>query len=284
MRFLFLVSLILWPFLSAAEGQLYWKSYRDQSPLQDQSIVVVDSNELKTFIILTEPRASVFEQRDTIFETAFPDTLQNVEVFEKRVGIDGAVRDLVLTFSALNVDEHVEVVRTLTELLYRTDYKASYVPFSPGPWSEGLGMARAISVPNLDLRPQDIWNWLGESSIEFEPLDFSAYATPASFQKLIATELGVFRSTEPGLIIAILDRNRRLNEQEAALRQFLLDSDLILAAVVRDDNTPRRIALVGRERDVPLDAAPPLRLDTILTLAANRSEDLAQSYVSHPVR
>lgn len=278
MRLIFLISLFLWPSLSAADGQSYWKSYRDQSPFLDQSIVVIDRAETHTFIILTEPRAAVFEQRDTVFQLAFPDRLENVEVFEKRVGVDGAVRDLVLTFSLLNADERDEVVRTLTELLYGTDYKASYVPFNPGPWSEGLGMARKISVPNLDLGPQDIWNWLAESSVEFEPLGFSANSNPASFQKLMATELGVFRSTEPGLIVAILDRNRQLNEQEVALRQFLVDSDLILAAIVRDEIIPRRIALVGRERDMGLDAAPPLRLDTILTLAANKSEELAQSY------
>src|SRR5262249_17486653 len=58
------------------------------------------------------------------------------------------------------------------------------------------------------------------------------------------------------------------------LRQFALDSDLILGAVKKGDC----VLAVARERSVPIDVLPPLRTETILQLAKANTDELAQSY------
>ncbi|WP_299960952.1 hypothetical protein [uncultured Roseobacter sp.] len=206
--------------------------------------------------------------------------MKSVRVFEQRVGVDGGVRDLLLTFRALDEIEVADAVTRINILLYGTAYKAHFKPFTPGTWSADIGPVRRISTPTFSVGPQDVGAWLVEQAVAFMPLDGEPELANASAP---ATELlrqpgSVYRSVEPGLILLVIDRSVPLNDQVVQLRKFLIDADLILAAIVNNQDDPDRIGILGRERDESLEDAPPLRIDTFLTLAANRSEDLAQSY------
>src|SRR5205814_1232991 len=57
-------------------------------------------------------------------------------------------------------------------------------------------------------------------------------------------------------------------------RQFVADSDLIVGAIPGSTH----VAIVARERQLTLDALPPLRTETILLLASVDEDELAQSY------
>jgi len=98
---------------------------------------------------------------------------------------------------------------------------------------------------------------------------------PATLPAFLAEECrGVFVSTEPGLVALIVPRGRPLNESAVALREFALDSDLILGAVGDSAN----VAVIGRERQVAVEQLPPLRAETMIQLAAATTGALAQSY------
>jgi hypothetical protein len=66
-----------------------------------------------------------------------------------------------------------------------------------------------------------------------------------------------------------------LNDHIDDLRRFAVDTDAFLGALKLKNN---KVALVGRERTTPIAAVPPLRVETILLLASNRSAELSQSY------
>ena len=85
---------------------------------------------------------------------------------------------------------------------------------------------------------------------------------------------GVYDSDTRGLVLLVLPQTASLDSNPSALREFVLDTDAILGAV----GTDRTTAIVGRERIVPVDLMPPLRVETLLQLASVKSTELAQSY------
>jgi hypothetical protein len=87
-------------------------------------------------------------------------------------------------------------------------------------------------------------------------------------------EPGVYMSETPGLLVLLMRRDRLLNELAVPLREFTLDSDLLLGAI----GSPGAVALVARERQTPVTLLPPLRVETLLQLAGADTEELAQSY------
>ena len=58
------------------------------------------------------------------------------------------------------------------------------------------------------------------------------------------------------------------------MRQFAVDSDLILGAIATRDH----LAVFGRERVTPVRLLPPLRVETLALLASVGTSELAQSY------
>src|SRR5262249_34709540 len=92
--------------------------------------------------------------------------------------------------------------------------------------------------------------------------------------RLAQQRSGVFRTETPGLVVLAVPRHRKLNDASVALREFALDSDLVLGAVGTADS----VAIVGRERTASVIALPPLRSETLLQLAAAGTGELAQSY------
>ena len=97
---------------------------------------------------------------------------------------------------------------------------------------------------------------------------------PESLAQIMKSGGGLYDSEHRGLVVFVLPRSASLNSYQGALREFVLDTDSILGAV----GTDQTIAIVGRERVVPVGVMPPLRVETLLQLAAVKSAELAQSY------
>jgi hypothetical protein len=96
---------------------------------------------------------------------------------------------------------------------------------------------------------------------------------PQSMDRILNGGGGVYNSDTRGLVLLVLPRTASLDSNPAALREFLLDTDAILGAV----GTDRTTAIVGRERIVPVDLMPPLRVETLLQLASVKSVEMARS-------
>ena len=91
-----------------------------------------------------------------------------------------------------------------------------------------------------------------------------------------ANRTGVFLSNEPGVVALLVSRTRPLNESGIDIREFALDTDLIVGAV----GNAGPVAVLGRERTIDVATLPPLRTETLVQLAAaaHAKEELAQSY------
>jgi hypothetical protein len=85
---------------------------------------------------------------------------------------------------------------------------------------------------------------------------------------------GVFLSTKPGLVLWSFSTTTPLDSHGIEIREFALDSDLILGAV----SSGGQVAVIARERSTPVTLLPPLRTETILQLAGAKEDELSQSY------
>jgi hypothetical protein len=85
---------------------------------------------------------------------------------------------------------------------------------------------------------------------------------------------GVFLSTKPGLVLWSFSSTTPLDSRAIEIREFALDSDLVLGAV----SSGGQIAIIARERSTPVTLLPPLRTETILQLAGAKEDELSQSY------
>jgi hypothetical protein len=85
---------------------------------------------------------------------------------------------------------------------------------------------------------------------------------------------GVYLSRPAGLVLWSLSRSKPIDSLPAQIREFALDTDMVVGAVSRDD----QLVIVGRERTNDVSLLPPLRAETVLLLASANEDELKQSY------
>lgn len=85
---------------------------------------------------------------------------------------------------------------------------------------------------------------------------------------------GIYRSTPAGFVIWCIPKGRPLEEYSTEARQFALDSDLLVGAIANQQSA----VLIGRARSIPVTELPPIRVETIMQLAATKQDELGQSY------
>jgi hypothetical protein len=223
------------------------------SPLKDQSRV----------LIISEPPPHISPDYflsivDSVGGKAFVRT--------NRIGYDGWVKDAVLALPPLSEDKLAFLLTRLHQDLYGTSYKANAVqlPIKPPP----------VNNRSLDLSVSvgDLSKWLNSKEIKFTSI-IGGNARPIS-DILSSRQSGVFISNQRGLVVWSIPRNQDLAKYRAEARQFFLDSDLIVGAIANNN----QLAIVARERTEPLLRLPPLRFETALTLAAEKTDGLSQSY------
>jgi hypothetical protein len=111
-----------------------------------------------------------------------------------------------------------------------------------------------------------------DTSMRFTRIDGGESVTSDSI--LTERRSGVYVSANPGLVICAVPVAQPLAAYARELRQFAIESDVILGGIKRDNH----VLIVGRERTTAVDRLPPLRVETILRLASVGEDELAQSY------
>ncbi len=223
------------------------------SPLRDQSRV----------LIISEPPPHI---KPEYFQRLVDSLGGKAFVKKHRIGYDGWTKDAVLALPPLSKDKLSNLLTKLHRDLYGTAYKANAVqlPIKPPPASK-RSLDLSVSVGDLN-------NWLNKKNLKFTPTIGGASRSVPEI--LSSKQSGVFISNQRGLVIWSIPRKQDLANYRAEARQFFLDSDLIVGAIA----TNNQLAIVARERVEPLLRFPPLRVETALMLAAEESEELAQSY------
>ncbi len=246
------------------------KSFRETYPFHRQIIGLTPPLRDKSrVLIISEPPPHI----DPQYFQKFVDSIDKEAsvggkafFIRNRIGYDGWVTDVMLALPPLSEDKLSKGLTQLHRDLYGTAYKANAVklPIKLPP-ANNRSLDLSVSVSDLN-------NWLLKENLKFTP---TIGGKSRSLPKILSSgQSGVFIGAQRGLVIWSIPRNQDLAKYRAEARQFFLDSDLIVGAIANN----RQLAVIARERVEPLLHLPPLRVETALMLASEKSEQLGQSY------
>jgi hypothetical protein len=278
-----LASLIPFPAWADARSDAVWQSFRRQNPFHSQIVGLTAADDVRNerILLISEPppllpRQSYREALASIFGSA----LKEATLRRNQIGYDGWAEDVVacLVYPATPQGDRTlkEDMTRLAQHLFGTAYKFAPILLEDPETDHAPWPARgpALAPPSLDVTAAELKTWLLGPGREVKALDAG---TEGALDNLLKDgPPGVYLSPERGLVILLLPRDQMLQAYRADIRKFALDTDAIIGAIASGD---RRVAIIGRERDTPLSAMPPLRSETVLSLAATQSDrELAQSY------
>lgn len=252
-----------------------WQSFRTNHPFGYQTVGLRHEGDYCIFVI-SEPTESV--SKDAI-GYLFKQYGGESVVKQKSFGYDGWLSDIVGQVKFINKTQEDRFKRDLFTLLYGTDYKAYYldldhpsqqVYYSPYKLNYSISAAELTSwfIENKELLKdesgikKDIKGWLSSKFKESNKLLFSV---------------------DNGFVVWLIDTKKiKSNDKsfKTNARKFSLDTDLIIGAFGKKNGT---VAVVAREREVPVTVLPPLRVETLTLLATTTNQNLAQSYERYNV-
>ena len=239
-----------------------WKAFRKEFPFHIQTIALSkpSQNGSQTLIVSEPPPDATLDG----IKNAAPVTMAAATIMQHPIGVDGWVKDVVVTVPAKSGALSTEIT-SLSGYLFGTSYKAY-----------------ALQVPtngtppdklNLDVQigAHELREWLAQKS-KFRTLTDSAGIAPNQIYG--AAKTAIYYSSEPGLILWWVPTGTKLSEHRAIIRQFTLDSDLLIGGLIKD----KGVLVIARERATPLERVHPMRTETIILLANVDEKELKQSY------
>jgi hypothetical protein len=243
-----------------------WRGYRQTFPFHSQVIALSEpaADQSRTLIV-SEPPPHV--RLEDILSSVGNDLLLNHQVKKHRIGYDGWVKDVVMAIKG-NEEQVQAMLSRLNQRLFFTSYK-SYTLRLPA-------RVRMSSFDfNLSVTPAELNQWLVADREQFFPIE----GGPATVLSNLSAEQSssVYVSHRRGLVGWWIPKKLNLNDCRVPGRQFTLDADLIVGAVANESG----VFVLGRERILPVDILPPLRLETLTLLAdvqKGQMGHLAQSY------
>jgi hypothetical protein len=244
----------------------YWAGLRAAFPFHIQAVAASGpSSDGSRTIIVAEPPPQV-SLADIV--RAVGASVQNHAVRSQEIGIDGWVKDAVIEVKARPA-ECRRIISRLNRLIYGSSYKAYALSLPPRP------SRRVRHDLDLSVSVDDLRRWIVQEQEKFVPLLGGTSLTISQMSGV--TDSVVSRSLQRGLILWWLPQDLPVETCRAQIRQFAMESDLIIGAI----HAEKGVAVIGRERVIPLDLLPPLRYETVALLAAAEKGDqgqLCQSY------
>jgi hypothetical protein len=260
-----------------------WRSFRIGHPAPYQTIALYEGQG-DAVVILSEPPPLLSPaQFAKTVKAIFGESLIELTYNRWPTGIDGWLEDAVLrvkltderkarVLGARNFESWsapagvVDRLRFLYRLMYRT---------SDGFWIDQLKADRGETKPITELRVpiSDVAGWLANPDERWNPL--SGEGTTLSSRDLYSAKSpGAFKA-KSSLVSLVIPSGTHLDELMADFRRFAVASDLLIGAVGMKGGG---LLLLGRSRQEDMETLPPLRFETLVGFARNRTDHLAQSY------
>ena len=131
---------------------------------------------------------------------------------------------------------------------------------------------------NYSISAEELQSWLLDSGEQFYSEESK---TPKSLSELLnSNATGIYFSDQPGFVLWLMNANLDVNRFLHDGRKFSLDADLIVGAIdnAKESKYDRKVAIIGRERSIPIYELPALNTDMLLMLATTKYSELHQSY------
>jgi hypothetical protein len=242
-----------------------WTEFRNHFRYHIQLIGVKTYADQSVNIIIAEPPNRVLVAD---IQKIFRETNHTSETQEWRVGVDGWVKDMIITATEIPDFQLKNCLSELNELIFYTNYKADFFD---------LGAIKSLKADNQNLNYQvsaaELNKWfVADKQLFFPPGKVSAKADIGTL--LTQKKYGTYYSVKPGFVVWLLPSNSDISGMTKLVRRFALDADLLIGAI---SNT-HSVAIIGRERKESIYVLTPLRTESVMMLAASNKTQLAQSY------
>lgn len=239
-----------------------WRAFRSAHPYHIQAVALGNrSRDGSRLLLISEPPPWVCAS--TLRELA-PE-FRTLRIHEWQVGYNGWVRDITVRLPDLDSLSLGLLLQDVHRILFGTTYKAETLPIRSATRKPTDSLDFSVSAAELK-------RWLVLDDERFSGRGVGHGYTVRDL--LSHRAYGIHFSTVPGLVVWVLPRNENIASSRIDARRWALDTDLILGGVADGGS----VAVIARERTIPLDVLPPLRVETILQLAAVETDHLAQSY------
>lgn len=255
--------------MAYAQMDSIWNVFRDKNPYNFQIAGLKKCEDGSYIAIISEPTEDVSEDE---IEGVFQKYNCSFRTYKKKIGYDGWLRDAVISFNdASEKDIHI-IEKKLFKLLYGTDYKAQFVDFSVVPEHTAFSSQDL----NFQVSEEELRQWFITDKEPLVALDDSTKET--TLVDCFARDedkMQVYMSKDPGFVVWVLNTGEcDYQDFKVTARKFSIDSDVIFGAISNGD----RVAIIARERCIPLYELPPMRQETLHLLASTEEDELAQSY------
>lgn len=247
-----------------------WKQFRQIHPYGFQTVALKHVDDACVFVI-SEPSEYVTE---TTLENLFSKYGGNIVIKHQPLGYEGWLGDAVGSIRFANESLFDSFTHDLFMLLYGTDYKAYYTDLDNPTEHVYFSDYRL----NYSISAAELSKWFVTDKEEFKTSTGSLKTVSALLSSDISGTNELFYSKNQGFVVWIVDPgkiNYNDNSFKINARKFALDTDLIIGAL---GNVGKKVAIIARERVVPVTTLPPLRIETIQLLATTDNDFLAQSF------
>lgn len=238
-----------------------WREFRAIHPFSFQTVALKHKGDTCVFV-MSEPNNWV--KKDDLRQL-FDKYDGQLIIRYQPYGIDGQLTDAVGCVK-LDSIKSLQLEKELFNLLYRTAYKPFYTDLDHP--------AEHIYFSGVPLNYSYSWERLNSTRffVQFSNDSISEMSIARLCNYGMTKTNDVFYSKDRGLIAWVIDDKTDYQNDSVFLanaRRFALDSDLIYGTYHSENN---RIVIIGREREVPVNIMPPLRSETILSLASTKEE------------
>ena len=252
-----------------------WETFRTNHPVGYQTVGLRHVGDDCIFII-SEPAESVSPSTiDKLFKQYGGSTVTQ----KRKLGYDGWLSDVVGQVRFTGKEPDAQFTHDLFTLLYGTDYKAFYTDLD----HPDHHVFYSPYQLNYSVTPAELSSWFIDNNEQLK----DESGTIRNIAKWIDTPLQqsnkLLLSVNDGFVVWLINTKKIKSDDKQFkinARKFALDSDLIIGAFGKKGGN---VAIVARERQVPVTVLPPLRIETLTLLATTTNQNLAQSYERYNV-
>jgi hypothetical protein len=269
-----------------------WKEFRTLHPYPYQSFAVKKVEDEALILIISEPApALASSELDSLIHATFGISLR-IHRLRWYIGADGWLEDVAFRIEpsasslASPLDDPVlrDRVAALHQALFGTAFGGDLEIIGQSPVE-----AARQAAPNIHVSPREVATWMTQDSIRWHPVDASRDESLSWSEICTQGAVGAFVAEDNTLVILTFPttfprsaRNnyRVLEDLRIPFRQFAVASEMVFGGIWTNGG---QTAILARIRTHPLSVLPPLRFETFMILAAQSSDELAQSYERNTV-
>ena len=255
--------------LANSDKKPQWSKFRKYYPYNFQTIAAKHYSDNSHVVILSEPADHISINQITEFFKS-NDVNVTADCYYIPMGYDGWLKDYVFAVNNIEKGKFDIFIEQLTEMVYGTNYKSFYLDLSTLPHKTYYSSQNL----NYSISAAELKSWMVDGNEKFIGKNEEEFYKISEL--LSSGKEGVYLSENPGFVIWVMKKNYAAEDFIKSARKFSLESDLILGAINRQND--KHIAIIGRERSLPIYELPPLQAEILLMLASTDVRELHQSY------